>query len=229
MLEYIKGLGRPLTPLREFPESGPAVFLRHDIDFSVIRALRMAEADSEVGARSTFFVLLTAPFYNALSVENVDRLRKIVDLGHEVGLHYDCSALEGLSQERMSSRLRTLVRVLEEAIGTKVSSISQHKPASSKIRPSIPGFRDAYGSHYFGEETYLSDSRMRFGRPDVFRFFEENERCQVLIHPVWWNEQRLSLSQVFESLAREMTVEARSHLDEFRLSIEAYYRKNQIF
>ena len=60
--------------------------LRHDIEFSVDRALKMAriEAD-ELGVVSTYTVQLRNNTYNALSEKNIKAVREIYSLGHKIG------------------------------------------------------------------------------------------------------------------------------------------------
>lgn len=43
-----------------------SILLRHDLEFSVPIALRMAEIEAELGIRSTYFVQLHSEFYNML-------------------------------------------------------------------------------------------------------------------------------------------------------------------
>ncbi len=62
--------------------------LRHDIEFSVDRALKMAriEAD-ELGVVSTYTVQLRNNTYNALSEKNIKAVQEICKMGHKIGLH----------------------------------------------------------------------------------------------------------------------------------------------
>ena len=47
LLKFIREeLGYAIGPLRDFPEEGPFVILRHDIDFSVTKAAEMARLRS---------------------------------------------------------------------------------------------------------------------------------------------------------------------------------------
>lgn len=66
------------------------VFLRHDVDWSPRRAVRMAEIEAEHGVTATYFFLVTSPFYNVMNREVRERIEQIDDLGHEIGLHLPC-------------------------------------------------------------------------------------------------------------------------------------------
>ena len=61
--------------------------LRHDIEFSVDRALQLAYIESSLGVESTFTVQLRNNTYNALSEKNIEAVSQIRDLGHHIGLH----------------------------------------------------------------------------------------------------------------------------------------------
>src|SRR5207249_12226167 len=64
------------------------VYLRHDVDNSVESAVRMAEVEARAGAVSTYLVMVRSENYNVFTGANVDRLRRLRDLGHDVGLHF---------------------------------------------------------------------------------------------------------------------------------------------
>ena len=61
--------------------------LRHDIEFSIDRAHELAKVEKELGVTSTYTVQLRNNTYNALSEKNIGLIRKIKDLGHNIGLH----------------------------------------------------------------------------------------------------------------------------------------------
>ena len=44
--------------------------LRHDVEFSIERALKMAKIDNEYGIKSSFFIQVLNTAYNPLSVFN---------------------------------------------------------------------------------------------------------------------------------------------------------------
>ena len=69
--------------------------MRHDIDFSLKKALEFAEVEQEQKIRSTYFVLLTTDMYNAMSKEAGQKIRAIMKMGHEIGLHFDETGLFG--------------------------------------------------------------------------------------------------------------------------------------
>lgn len=69
-----------------------AIGLRHDLDGpkALEVAVRCAEWEADRGYAATFYVLHTAAYWDAPGF--VDALDRIVELGHEVGLHVNCLA-----------------------------------------------------------------------------------------------------------------------------------------
>jgi len=204
LLKFICDLGRPAVSFRDIPADGDYVILRHDIDFSLRCAVEMAYLDKQAAATSTFFVLMTAPYYNPLAEDGVRAIREIAGLGHECGLHYDCTGFELLSSEERVKRVDLMARTLEDATGVPIRTIAQHKPARSPIRQEFPLYVNAYSAAYFKDIAYFSDIRMMFRVPDVAEFLRQNPRSQALIHPVWWRVERMSRSAIFESLKDEI-------------------------
>ena len=66
-----------------------SVIMRHDIDFSLEKALEIAKIESNMGVKSTFFLLITSNFYNVFSLEAEKIIREIISLNHKIGLHFD--------------------------------------------------------------------------------------------------------------------------------------------
>lgn len=86
LLEHL-GPTRPLTSLRASTDTD-AVALRHDVDHDLGVALDMSAMERELGdRRSTYFILHTHAYCRDDLF--LDRLRQLVDDGHEIGLHLD--------------------------------------------------------------------------------------------------------------------------------------------
>ena len=220
LLRMIRGLGRAAVSFRDIPADCGYVILRHDIDFSLRKAVEFAYIDREESATSTFFVLLTAPYYNPLSEEGVRAIRTIVELGHECGLHYDATGFELLTPAQRERRIEVLARTLEDVAGTPVRAIAQHKPAGAAIRQEFPGFVDAYSAPYFKDIPYISDSRRMFRVADVRAFLRQNFRCQALLHPIWWWPEPMSRSDIFTALEAETAMKLSTLMEAEQQSIE---------
>ena len=77
----------PLCVERYLSESDadnkPKIILRHDVDKKPEQALKMAGIEQKVGLASTYYFRATDEVYQPAII------RKIADLGHEVGYHYE--------------------------------------------------------------------------------------------------------------------------------------------
>jgi hypothetical protein len=169
----------------------PFVLLRHDVDFSLEPALRMARIESELGARSTYLVLPHA-HYNLLGDPGFAQLREILGLGHRLGLHYDLAfyAANGLPP---AETLRREAAMLEDRFGVRVSVVAEHNPGRVPRPASLDlgGLEDAYSAAFTGRAEYLSDSCQFWREGCVCGFLDPSRhpRLQVLVHPVWWSEE----------------------------------------
>ena len=61
--------------------------IRHDIEYSMDRALKLAQLENELKIKSTYCVQVRNNIYNAISDKNIDIVKQIISLGHEIALH----------------------------------------------------------------------------------------------------------------------------------------------
>jgi hypothetical protein len=151
----------------------------------------MAQVEAEMGVRATYFLLLTTSHYNLLEKRFIAAPRRIVKMGHEVGLHYDVTAMEaggGDSRELLGRQ----AEMLGQLAGQPVRSIAMHNPSTSGADP----FRDdgefvnAYDDAFTKDACYLSDScgAWRDNAHDIFTSGDIPGKLQLLIHPIHWGE-----------------------------------------
>jgi len=221
LVEHIRACGRTICPFRDVPESGSFVILRHDVDYSVIKAREMAELERRLGVRSTYFVLLTSPYYNLLALDHLSAARDIAAMGHEIGFHYDTDAFAALDHDAQCRKVIELARFLAAEVGAPVTSIAQHNPSETAVRLRVPGYVDAYGDRFFREMAYLSDSRRLFGTPDLRAFFQEHARSQLLIHPLWWHDEEKSRWASFCAIRDSILAAVSARLARMNASMEA--------
>ena len=164
-----------------------ALVLRHDVDFCLESACRLAEVEADAAVSSTYFVLLRSPFYNLYSPEAQEFCQTIMRAGHTIGLHFD-------PQSVVSNDLETAVRheceILSEIIGKYVQVFSFHRPTANKVdfTRRFPGLVNAYEPRFFNEIAYCSDSRgaWHYGHPLNHEAIARGASMQLLTHPIWW-------------------------------------------
>lgn len=184
------------------------VILRHDVDYSLSRAVPMAALEAELGLSSTYFILVRGDFYNVFSRQGACVLESLQDMGHSIGLHFD-ETLYGENEDPIEAILHEAA-LLESATGAKVKSVSMHRPSKRALSESwvIPGIENAYSHEYFHGFTYLSDSRMRW-REDVFGAIRSGDHAhlQVLTHPFWYCERPLDLAETLDGFIESASYE----------------------
>jgi hypothetical protein len=174
---------------------GPHVLWRHDVDYSVHRAVALARMEAELGARATYFVTLHSDLYNVLESAVHARLREIAGLGHWIGLHFDAGfSVDGSLDERAAWE----GRVLSEALEVPVRAVSLHNPSVSRTEKydaeEIGGMVHVGARSVREGYAYVSDSNgyWRFERLPEVLAAGTHERLHVLTHPEWWQEQPMS-------------------------------------
>jgi len=167
-----------------------SVFLRHDVDWSPRKAVTVAELENELDVTSTFFFLVTSPFYNAMNRECREAIQRIQDLGHEIGLHFSTHQYWDAQPETepLESTVCDEITVLSTIISGSVNVVSFHNPPEWVFRRSFEAFVSTYERRFFDAVAYRADSNQRW-RDDPP--FDEGipETVQVLTHPVLWGER----------------------------------------
>lgn len=176
--------------LRATPESRH-LLLRHDIDMCLQRAERMAEAEAELGARSSYFVLVNTEMYNVASRAGRRSLRRLLDLGHDVGLHFDGAHVHEHDLEMLTRDVDLECNILEMQTGHPVRVVTFHRPAHWLMghETSLSGRIHAYQPRYFERMGYCSDSSgaFRYHAPLDHPAVLKGTALQLLTHPIWWD------------------------------------------
>ncbi len=164
------------------------LYLRHDVDLHLLHVDRMAELEASLGLSATYYVALTQP-YNVLSPENVKILRRLVALGHELGLHYDLvcyptdpdAALEHLEWE---------VSVLARVSDTAVRSICMHQPHTGLENLFAIGGRwlNPHDPRLARGLLYVSDSCRAWRDDSLLSCLGDEPPARVMLntHPELW-------------------------------------------
>jgi hypothetical protein len=171
------------------------VLLRHDIDLSLEKALEMAEIENELGVSSVYFLFLRSPFYNIFSGKEEKIIRRIIELQHYIGLHFDFAKYENLTISQMSYQIKREIDFLQDFYQVKLDSVSFHRPLSLDFftRLELSNYPHSYEPVFVNNFKYLSDSRAmwRFGHPLESEEYSRKENMHILVHPIWWNEENI--------------------------------------
>lgn len=170
------------------PITDGTLLLRHDVDFSPRKAVRMAEIEAELGITATYFFLLSAPVYNVFSRQIRERVREIERLGHDVGLHFDSHQYWSDRPDDGALRDRILgERDALSAIAELTDVIAFHNPPEWTLGITFAGFTHTYEPRYFEQIGYVADSNQRWrGEPPLPDGVPD--ALQLLTHPVLWGD-----------------------------------------
>lgn len=204
----------------EFPEANPEtahVIVRHDVDMTLDSAVRVAKIEAELGVRADYFVLLRSELYNPFSAQGERDLRRIVELGHRIGLHFDASLYPEADPDGLDRHCAAECTLLESWLGIPVRMVSFHRPAPVFLgmERDIGGRGHTYQPRYFKQIAYCSDSRggWHHGHPLDLVGAIGGRALQLLTHPVWWDsEGRETPVQRLNRLAAERHDRYRSEL-----------------
>ncbi len=213
--------------VRGFADAEPAqrhLILRHDIDYSLDAALPMAETEAELGLGAAYFVLVRSEFYNPAAPNGTRVLARLAALGHEIGLHFDAALYENDAGALDEAAARECT-LLEQMTGTRVATISFHRPAPALLGRSgaLGGRRHAYEPRFFTEMGYCSDSRGGWhrGAPLDHPTIAAGRALQLLTHPIWWQDPPMEpagrlahfLAERARRLDRELAAHSAVHAD----------------
>lgn len=198
MLDLIKEKGYIFCNYMNYGQFNKPVILRHDIDFSLEKAIKFARLEYNKFIKSTYFVLLSTDFYNVFSKKSYEILREIKDMGHDIGLHFDEKRYEISDPKDLEFWVNKEKFHLEELLNCTISVVSMHRP-SRWILGSDIRFKEVintYSKIFIGEFKYLSDSRM-FWREDVINIVEKElyDKLHILTHPFWYCENSEAINK----------------------------------
>ncbi len=177
---------------------------RHDIDFCMSHALRLAKEEHALGLKSTYFLHLHSENYNLLDKANSDMVYGILKLGHYIGVHFDSHYYDIDDESQLEDALGREHLLIERVFNVKCEVFSFHNTnkftmGCKKLRYS--GLLNAYATEFMDDMKYCSDSNgyWRFDRLFDLINSEVNPKMHVLTHPVWWQDNVKSPWQKIEN------------------------------
>lgn len=189
------------------------LILRHDIEFSIDRAYRLAEIEEEEGVQSSYFVQITNNAYNPFSDKNAKMLREMQNMGHHIGLHYHRNNV--LAETELEHDIKLQADILKQLVGVNVDRFSFHRPLKEHLAANIEidGLVNAYGKEFFVmtdnpteklEIKYIADSnhQWKYGEAN-YDYFMQHDKIQLLVHPLSWSEHGAEHLENFQQIVQE--------------------------
>ncbi|MDP4289140.1 MAG: hypothetical protein Q8922_14560 [Bacteroidota bacterium] len=191
------------------------VLWRHDIDVSFNRALRLAQIEREEGVTATYFFFPRSIFYNLLNDLTKSVAKQILELGHDIALHFDPTQYgPGLSRASLLEAMTAERDLLQREFGVPPRAVSFHlygvleEPMPDDDE--VAGMINAYSKSLRDTYDYASDSNgvWIYRRLRDVLLKAEKDRLQVLTHPEWWTGEtmppRLRLQRAIDGYAAAM-------------------------
>jgi hypothetical protein len=166
---------------------------RHDVDFSIHNALDFAEIENKNQVKSTYFLHLHSEFYHLLEAGVADKVRNIISLGHDIGLHFDTHFYNIGNVEQLEKYLLIEKNLLESIFGIEIKVFSFHNTnpfVLSLDATRYAGLINTYSKYFQKEIPYCSDSYgvWRFRRLKEVIDSSADHSLQVLTHPELWHK-----------------------------------------
>lgn len=205
------------------PHNGsPLVFLRHDIKFSLHKALCMAEIENTYGLPTSYMVRVDSPLYSLAERQARITLLEIAQLGHEIGLHFDLAHETHQSQSYLrlaETEISTACERIEQITGRPVRSLSFQRPLPLLFEgPLLLNGRVNADSREL-RAWYLADAGGSWcgGEPCTQITKNSGSLLQIILHPLWWDETHAHapqrLQEFFDLATREKPVHEASLFD----------------
>lgn len=172
---------------------------RHDIDMSLHRAIKLAQIEAGLGLKATYFIHMQSEFYSILEKECNEILNQIVELGHDLAIHFDPN-FYGNEKIRSSNDLSDYLLfekgLLKKLTGYEAKVFSFHNPDIGEwlkfTDDTYGGLINTYSTFFKENVAYCSDSNGYWRFKRLYDFLNQgHRRIQVLTHPVWWTPEAM--------------------------------------
>lgn len=204
------------------------VLWRHDVDFSIHAAYKLAVIEAEEGIASTYFLLPHCEFYNLFEVEVAGKVRDILALGHRIGLHFDNDFYGIKDVATLESKLKFEAGLLSNVFETSVDAFSFHNPDAWMLQQrdaTYAGLVNTYAAYFQTSVGYCSDSNGYWRHRRLADVLEQADdaRLQVLTHPAWWVDKPASPR---DRILRCVQGRAEQTMRKYDSGLELYGRSN---
>lgn len=231
LLELLKNKGYHFCFYEECDNYEKTVILRHDIDFTIDKALEMAKIEKQLGVKSTYFVLLTTDFYNIFSKQSYEKLKEILSLGHDIGLHFDERRYDLKTMKDMEQHLEMESKIIEKLLNNKVKAVSMHRPSKLLLEKDIQfnHYINSYSSKYFKTMKYISDSRMNW-REDPIQVIESAlyKHLHILTHPFWYSSKKETMENKLKDFLTQAIQDRYDFLDNNFTALDQVITRKEI-
>ncbi len=191
------------------------LLLRHDIEFSVTRALGMGELEKDLSVKSSYFFQMRNSAYNIASRENIKIIKELAKMGHKIGLHVHKNGNIFKNKKQLEKFILDEKNLFEKIVGLKIDRYSFHRPNYFELESNleINNLVNTYHSKYFTffkhkkiknpHVKYYSDSLHKWEHGHPLKNNRKYKKIQLLTHPYSWSKNGSDNRENFKRLIKE--------------------------
>ena len=160
--------------------------------------MSLAKIEKKFNISSTYFFRLRSEFYNIFEKSILTQINEIMNLGHEIGLHFDLSVYKNKTRSEIINNLKWEKKILSELLDREIPVFSFHNPDMTHVS-SIEDYRlggmiNAYAKKFKQSYHYISDSNGYWRYLRLYDLLKKADKkhIQILIHPDWWEKIAMS-------------------------------------
>lgn len=197
---------------------------RHDVEFSVHNALKMAIIEKELGIKAHYYFQIHSEFYNIFEKEIYLLAKEIVKSDHYIGLHFDAHFWEIQDQKELERCLFNDRNLLASLLGVEIKSFSYHNTTPQLLALNdtyYAGMLNLYAKLIREKYRYCTDSTgiWRYERLEDVLQDSSIQYLQVLTHDGMWQEEAMAPRQRVLSCVNLRGQKIMQKYDEYLLKV----------
>jgi hypothetical protein len=197
--------------LGEYDPEDKVLVNRIDVDIKIDRLSKIYEIFNRVGIKASIYLRVHSAYYNLFSVGNIQIVKKLIDIGCEIGLHTELEDMKGYCDVNKKQLLIKEIELFEEIFNIKLYGTTSHGDMThynnlnfwKTNNPSSFGLiYEGYDEALWNNCTYVSDSEwVRWKTYQNGKLLENDRRTPIehirngnkvlylLTHPESWYER----------------------------------------
>ena len=101
-----------LKNIADIDQSNPFAFIRHDVEFSPMRAYKMANIELKMNVKTNYYFQTISNAYNVTSITNRKLIKEIKKIGHNIVLHFYVTHIKEYDWNTLLKSLRFQSNIL---------------------------------------------------------------------------------------------------------------------
>ena len=186
------------------------VINRIDVDVKIERLKYIYQIFKKLKIRGSIFLRLHSPYYNLFSIGNILLVKRLIDLGCEIGIHTELEDIKGYCSVDAKKLLKKEIELFEIIFQTKIYGTASHGDMTfynnlefwkSYSPKEFDLLYEAYDERLLNNCLYITDSEwtqwkaylkgelLEGDRRDPIEHLKDNPKViYLLTHPDCWYE-----------------------------------------